>query len=306
MIQTMISQMQPQLDGALLGDAVVCESAMPQQLSILEHKALSVGWDAASVANRWCQWVEILELSMMLMMMQNTRQTTQQDPHEPCCVLNPWAHRLQRISRFDLESHGIPRQCLDEDQHDTASERERERERERRNSERDSALRAIRFVTSSRSRLVYQRGRLRKRDGLRSFYARSPLLPSQCSLSLFSRSLALLFLSRSLVALLPCLEEEYISLSRARVHSSLVRIPREGLENLLVDHVVVALRCVVGVWRFDFEREWRTRLLASRREASRSRTARSASCISSAARRSTSTRGSPCRARRSSPTRMPR
>ena len=298
MIQTMISQMQPQLDGALLGDAVICKSAMPQQLSILEHKALSVGWDAASVANRWCQWVEILELSMMLMMMQNTRQTTQQDPHEPCCVLNPWAHRLQRISRFDLESHGIPRQCLDEDQHDTASERERERERERRNSERDSALRAIRIVTSSRSRLVYSGRRLRKRDGLRSFYARSPLLP-------LSASLALLFLSRSLVALLPCLEEEEY-LSRARVHSSLVRIPREGLENLLVDHVVVALRCVVGVWRFDFEREWRTRLLASRREASRSRTARSASCISSAARRSTSTRGSPCRARRSSPTRMPR
>jgi len=87
MIQTMISQMQPQLDGALLGDAVICKSAMSQQLSILEHKALSVGWDAASVANQWCQWVEILELLLMMMMMQNTRQTTEQDPHEPSRTL---------------------------------------------------------------------------------------------------------------------------------------------------------------------------------------------------------------------------
>jgi len=47
---------------------------MSQQLLTLEDKALLVGWDTASVANRWCQWVAILELllMMMMMMMQNT------------------------------------------------------------------------------------------------------------------------------------------------------------------------------------------------------------------------------------------
>jgi len=85
LVMAVVSSSEPQsaVDGALLDDAVVGESAMSQQFSTLEDEAQLVGWDAASVANQWCQWVAILELLLMMMMMQNTTHTTQQDPHEP-------------------------------------------------------------------------------------------------------------------------------------------------------------------------------------------------------------------------------
>jgi len=101
LVMAVVSSSEPQnaVDGALLDDAVVGESAMSQQLSTLEDKAQLVGWDAASDANRWCQWVEILELLMLMMQNTTTHDTARPSRTLICLESSGVPPRLYRLVR---------------------------------------------------------------------------------------------------------------------------------------------------------------------------------------------------------------